>query len=271
MRTGLHIGTSGWSYWEDWRGIFYHSSTTLFQQYIALFDTSEINSTFYGPLNASLVRHLATTLPEEKFFTAKIPQQVTHSNRLDLKTEAGPILENFFEQMRPMRERLEVLLIQLPPWHIDNMANLEIFFSQLDSDYRYAIEFRHESWLKQSVWNLLEDYGVANVVVDEPRLPIDLRITTDFTYVRWHGHGSNPWYDYLYSMEQLEAWKPRLLDLMERSDTVVGYFNNHFYGYSPLNAFQMMELMKIINPKQKAKLERMLKGMSTMQTSIDDF
>ena len=90
------------------------------------------------------------------------------------------------------------------------MGDLETFLSFLDSSFRYAIEFRDESWLTNEVWNLLEDYGIANVIVDEPKLPIDLRITTDFSYIRWHGHGENPWFNYRFSIEELEPWVPRL-------------------------------------------------------------
>ncbi len=72
------------------------------------------------------------------------------------------------------------------------MADVESFFSGLDDSFRFAIEFRHESWLNDRVWKLLEDYGIAHVIVDEPKLPISLRVTTDFSYIRWHGYGSRP-------------------------------------------------------------------------------
>jgi len=151
------------------------------------------------------------------------------------------------------------------------MGDLETFFSSLDSSYRHAIEFRHESWISPRTWSLLEDYGVAHVVVDEPKLSIDLRITTDFSYVRWHGHGSDIWYNYLYDYNELQDWTPRLLDLLERTETVFGYFNNHFYGYAPFNALQMLEIMGSIDSRQKKKLDRMQKQFTQQQTTLDQF
>ncbi len=151
------------------------------------------------------------------------------------------------------------------------MGNLEAFLSELDPSFRYAIEFRDESWLSNSVYKLIEDYGTAYVIVDEPKLPIDLRVTADFAYIRWHGHGTRPWYNYRYSVNELEKWKPRLENVIDRAESVLGYFNNHFSGNAPLNALQMLSLMGTINERQTQKLEKMLSHMSVEQTSLEDF
>ncbi|MFX0054155.1 MAG: DUF72 domain-containing protein [Promethearchaeota archaeon] len=270
LRKGLHIGTCGWSY-PEWKGIFYSSNRTMLQQYFTYFDVAEINSTFYGPPKESIIQYLMATLSETKHFTAKIPHRVTHNNRLNLQSEAGAILTGFFDRMRPMSPRLGVLLIQLPPWDLSTFGDLETFFSALDPDFRYAIEFRHESWIHNRIWRLLEDYQIAHVIVDEPRLPITMRVTTDFVYVRFHGHGSKPWYNYRYSHEELLNWKDRLSHLLDENETVYSFFNNHFFGYGPTNALQMMELMKCISPVQKGKLERMLPQLAISQTTLDEF
>lgn len=270
VREGFYVGTCGWSY-PEWNGIFYGTRTSILQQYLSYFDVAEINATFYGPLKDSFIEHLATSLPERKFFTAKIPHRVTHNNRLDLSSEAGQLLDEFFVKMKPMRSKLEVLLIQLPPWDIATFASLETFLSGLDFSYRYAIEFRHRSWLTQRVWTLLEAYDIAYVIVDEPVLPIDLRVTTDFVYVRLHGHGINPWYNYCFTTGELEAWRDRVNFLTDESDSVFLFFNNHFYGYGPANALQLLGLLEMIDPRQKAKLERMIPHISMSQTTLDEF
>jgi uncharacterized protein YecE (DUF72 family) len=275
MRKGLFIGTSGWSYPDEgpngWKGTFYESTQSMLKQYLNYFDTAEINSTFYALPQPNFIKHLAGLKDESKFFTAKLPKKVTHDSRLRLEGEGGQVLEQFFSLMHPLKDRIASLLIQLPPWDITNMGDLESFFSSLDENFRYAIEFRHESWLKDRVWNLLEDYGIAHVVVDEPKLPIDLRVTADFSYVRWHGHGGKLWYMYRYSKEEIEAWKPRVEQLLSDSKTVLGYWNNHFSGNAPLNAFQMLQLMNQITPQQEKKLQRMLSATAVEQTSLDDF
>ena len=270
MRKGLHIGTSGWSYDKDWSGIFYTSRGSMLKQYLQYFQTAEINSTFYALPKTNFIKHLST-LDESVFFTAKLPKKITHESRLNLQEEGGKTLSEFYRILEPIHTRIPVLLIQLPPWDITTMGDLETFLSLLDSSYRYAIEFRDNSWLKNEVWNLLEDYGVANVIVDEPKLPIDLRITTDFSYIRWHGHGVNPWFNYRYSLEELEPWVPRLEQVANSVETTFGYFNNHFAGNAPLNAFQMLSLLNKINSKQQVKLDRMLNVAKTSQSTLDSF
>ncbi len=270
MKKGLHIGTSGWSYEKDWKGIFYVAKGSLLKQYLNYFNTAEINSTFYALPQPKFVKHLAS-LDEDVFFTAKFPKKVTHDTRLDLTGEGGETLNEFFRLLEPLHGRVPVLLIQLPPWKISTMADLETFLSALDPSFRYAIEFRDESWLVRKVWSLLEDYGIANVIVDEPKLPIDLRITADFSYIRWHGHGTNPWFNYRYSVEELEEWVPHLEKVTNSVETTFGYFNNHFAGNAPLNAFQMLSILKRITPKQQVKLDRMLKAATITQATLEEF
>jgi uncharacterized protein YecE (DUF72 family) len=270
MRNGVHIGTSGWSYSKDWKDIFYTSGTSMLQQYLNYFESAEINSTFYAQPKPIFVKHLAN-VERSKFFTAKLPKKVTHDNRLDLTGEASQVLSEFYDILKPIEERVEVLLIQLPPWEISKMASLEDFLAQLRPPYRYAIEFRHVSWLVEPTWNLLEKYNIANVIVDEPLLPIDLRVTTDFSYIRWHGHNRKLWYNYRYSLNELSEWVPRLEQLNNSTDCIYGYFNNHFAGNAPLNALQLLSLLGKIGPHQEKKLLKMLEGDAIRQTSLDDF
>lgn len=268
---GLRIGTSGWSYKEDWTGIFYKKGAPMFQQYLDYFDTVEINSTFYSLPQPAMVKHLSGFTSSDVLFTAKIPKKVTHDNRLDMSGEGRQVLSDFFALMAPLQKKLGVLLIQLPPWEPSRLADIESFFANLDPKFRYAVEFRHEGWLTGHYWQMLEKNNIGYVIVDEPRLPIDLRVTTDFAYVRWHGHGSRPWYNYRYSTDELEGWQPRLEHLLGKTETVLGYFNNHFSGNAPLNALQMIDLMGLANTRQKAKLGRMQEHGSVTQTSLRDF
>ena len=242
----------------------------MLKYYLSYFKTAEINSTFYALPKPKFIKHLSS-LDESVFFTAKLPKKVTHDARLNLHDEGGETLSEFFRLLKPIRNRVPVLLIQLPPWDISSMSDFETFLSFLDTSFRYAIEFRDSSWLVSRVYNLLEDYGIANTIVDEPKLPIDLRITADFSYIRWHGHGENPWFNYRFSVEELEAWVPRLKQITRSVDTTFGYFNNHFAGNAPLNAFQMLSLLEMITPKQQVKLDRMLKTAETTQATLDEF
>jgi len=124
-------------------------------------------------------------------FTAKLPKIVTHDKRLGLNGNIKPDLNIYFDLMRPLQldGKLGCFLIQLPPSCDCNLNNLETFFGLLDPLFRYAVEFRNKSWIKDETWELLRKYNVAYTVVDEPLLPPEVYLTTDFAYFRWHGKG----------------------------------------------------------------------------------
>ena len=60
----------------------------------------------------------------------------------------------------------------------------------LDPTFRFAIEFRNLTWLRQETWDLLKAHDVAYTNVDEPLLPPEMHLTTDFAYFRWHARAA---------------------------------------------------------------------------------
>ena len=71
----------------------------------------------------------------------------------------------------------------------------------------FSAEFRNTSWLEdtESLYSLLRKHNVANTIVDEPLLPVDLTVTANFAFIRWHGKGKRVWYNYEYSEEELRS------------------------------------------------------------------
>jgi len=92
---------------------------------------------------------------------------------------------------------------------------------------------------------------VANVIVDEPLLPPDTVVTADFAFIRWHGHGTRPWYNYRYSEKELEGWVPKVKEVASRVTKTFGYFNNHFKGFAVENSLRMMEMLGEANIQQQ--------------------
>jgi hypothetical protein len=142
------------------------------------------------------------------------------------------------------------VLIQLPPRFDYRPKQIENFFELLPTHVRFAVEFRHPSWMRDDTFALLEKYKVAYTIVDEPLLPPEIHVTSNIAYFRWHGHGKGPWYDYKYSAEELQQWSPKLPEVAEKVEKVFGYFNNHYHGYAVENCLQIMQMMGIIEPKQ---------------------
>ena len=252
------LGTSGWSY-QEWVGVFYPTSTeSKLKHYTRVFPTAEIDSTFYAMPQTGVVQGWERYSPKDFSFAAKLPKTITH----ELLRRMGPDIEKemdkFAELMMPVNNsgKLACLLIQLPPSYKYDPSHLDQFLALLPHGYKYAIEFRNNSWLRSETWKILSRYNVAYTIVDEPLLPPESHVTADFAYIRWHGHGKNPWYNYHYDDKQLEAWKPKIEELQSSTKTVYGYFNNHFHGYAVENALKVLQMLGKLTQEQEEALAR---------------
>ncbi len=214
----IFLGTSGWSYTE-WEGVFYQKGEKRkLRAYSKIFKTAEIDSTFYRYPSKGMVMGWLRYSPSDFVFTAKLPKLITHDKKLGLRGDVKTDLDNFLELMRPLQTggKLACLLIQLPPKYDYNPENLDSFFGLLDSNFKYAVEFRNLSWMRDETWDLLKKYDVAYTIVDEPLLPPEVHLTADLAYFRWHGRGKKLWFDYQYTEEELEPWIPRILEVSQK-------------------------------------------------------
>jgi uncharacterized protein YecE (DUF72 family) len=210
--------------------------------------------------------------PEGFVYTAKLPKLITHEKKLDLAQGVQEDLEKFIELLEPLwlGGKLGCLLIQLPPKYDYKLKEFEEFLKILPSHVKFAVEFRDLSWMREETWTLLQKYGVAYAVVDEPLLPPELHFTASFAYFRWHGKGVRPWYNYRYSKEELEPWVPKVKEVAEKIKTVYGYFNNHYHGYAVENCLQVLEMLGVLTSEQteaKSRVKNYLKTLSVIKES----
>ncbi len=249
----IRLGTSGWSY-KEWIGPFYRETDkSMLKAYQRTFNTVEIDSTFYRyPTKGMVFGWLRYTKPDF-IYSAKLPQLITHKKKLDLTQGVEADLNKFLELMEPLQfnGKLACLLAQLPPGLKYNIGLLESFLRLFPTQFRLAVEFRHLSWMNPETFKLLEKYNVAYTAVDEPLLPPDMNVTTDFAYIRWHGKGDQPWFDYHYKKDELKPWVPKVKQAAQKAKKVFGYFNNHYHAYAVKNALEMAEMLEVINAEQK--------------------
>lgn len=257
MTDNILLGTSGWSY-KEWVGPFYDSAQGMLRTYTRVFQTAEIDSTFYAYPSKGLVFGWKMHTPANFIFTAKLPKVITHEKKLDLSQGADADLARFVDAMSPLAisGKLGCLLIQLPPTYGFDPNGLEAFLKVLPHNVRFAVEFRNLSWVREETWPLLERYRVAYVNVDEPLLPPETHLTTDFSYFRWHGRGKRVWFDYRYSRDELEPWIPKVVQASEKVGRVYGFFNNHYHGYAVENCLQVMEMLGCLGKEQAAAKAR---------------
>ncbi len=259
----INLGTSGWSY-KDWIGPLYRDSKeSKLKAYHQVFNTVEVNSTFYAYPKRGMVFGWLKATGSDFVFSAKIPRLMTHEKMLDLEQGVEGDLQSFCDLMKPLNAmgRLGCLLIQLPPGFDYKPETLEGFFKILPKDYRFAVEFRNLSWMREETWKLLEKYRVAYVMVDEPLLPPEIHLTTDIAYIRWHGRGFKPWFNYRYKVDELEPWIPKVKEVSRKTKTVYGYFNNHFHGYAVENCLHVLEMLGIHTEAQEMAKKRVEKHL----------
>jgi uncharacterized protein YecE (DUF72 family) len=273
----VSLGTSGWSY-KEWIGPFYSKEDkSMLRAYVKIFNTVEIDSTFYRYPSKGMVMGWARYTPEGFVFTAKLPQIITHEKKLGLNGDVEDDLEKFVDVMEPLwlGGKLGCILIQLPPRFIYQPKETESFFKLLPTNVRFAVEFRDHSWMREATWALLEKFKVAYTIVDEPLLAPEVHVTSNIAYFRWHGRGTRPWYNYRYKTEELEPWIPKLQETTRKVDKVFGYFNNHYHGYAVENCLQVLKMLGVQTPQQRvaeSRVQRFLESMGkTKEVGLETF
>jgi uncharacterized protein YecE (DUF72 family) len=234
------VGTSGWHY-DDWKVRFYPEKllkSKWLEFYASQFSTVELNNTFYRLPSEKAFRNWYDSTPTGFIFAVKISRFITHVKRLNDTREA---LRNFMSRAALLKDKLGPVLYQLPPGLRRDDVKLEKFLSDLPKGYKHVLEFRHESWLTDEVYDILRRYHVGICVFDMPGLSCPLLATDDFAYIRFHGKDSL--YSSSYTDVELADWAENITELAENLDTVYIYFNNDVQGYALKNAETMRELL----------------------------
>lgn len=236
--TQFYVGTSGWSY-PHWRIAFYPPRLPQPQwlnYYGEHFSTVEINNTFYRLPKEDSFKTWHVNSPHAFRFSVKVSRFITHIKKL--KDTAEP-LATFFDRVKYLEEKLGPLLYQLPPGMHRNESRLESFLKLLPKKRQHVIEFRHESWLDERVFDILRRYNIGLCVFDMPDLTCPLIATADFAYIRFHGAGEL--YSSCYTDKQLERWAKRISELAKTVKEVYAYFNNDIEGFAVQNAKKLKE------------------------------
>lgn len=234
----IRVGCSGWNY-KSWKGDFYPPgcpATRWLEHYATVFDTVEVNSTFYRLASRDAVARWLTQTPDDFLFTVKASRYMTHIKRL---TDLPAAIGRFYERIEPLVDspKMGPVLWQLPGNFQRDDERLAGALRELPAG-RHAFEFRHPSWFDRDVTSLLGEHGVALVIGDHPERPFQTRgLTAPFTIVRLHygarGRRGN------YSDTELDEWARELRHLARRAE-VYAYFNNDWELFAVKNGRGML-------------------------------
>lgn len=236
-----NIGCSGY-YYKSWIDLFYPSGLKTkdwLQYYAQYFNTVELNNTFYRMPRVSSVKGWYERSPEGFRFTVKGNREITHRHKLK---NVRDLLSIFYEPVFGLKEKLAAFLWQLPGNLHVNVEKLDEFCSLIDKTYTNVIEFRHNSWFTEEVYKILRKYGVTLCLISAPDyLQENFIKTSDSVYVRFHG--KSDWYNYLYTSEELDFWRKKIIELNPAEAFL--YFNNDYNANAVTNGKQMKELFEM--------------------------
>src|SRR6185312_15008563 len=219
----------GWQY-RDWRGGLYPEGlgqARWLERYAEVFDTVEVNSTFYRLASKKAVERWVEQTPPVFLFALKASRYLIHMKKL---RDIDQGIERFYERIEPLAgtPKMGPVLWQLPEWFTRDDDTLAATLDALPPG-RHCFEFRDPSWFVDEVYALLRRHGVALAIGDHPERPWQpFELTADWTYVRFHygrrGRRGN------YSDTELRAWAERLADAAAEAE-VLAYFNNDWEGF----------------------------------------
>lgn len=252
------VGTSGWTY-RSWAGIFYPEtlkSSDLLPYYSHRFNTVEVNTTFYRFPPPPLVKGWLRKSPPDFVFSVKSSRYFTHLKRLNTSDETfQKRFSDFLERLNPLGPKLGPLLFQLPPHFSKNIHLLEKFVAFLPKSHSFVIEFRHDNWFDQEVYDLLKQYQIAIAIVSAPGIPYVPKVTSSIAYFRLHGASS--WYNYRYSYDELKDVALKAVQLGENPEVreIYVYFDNDVSGYAIENAKSLTEIFTALSPAASKALD----------------
>ena len=248
----IRIGCSGWNY-KHWRGPVYPREMPArlwFDHYASIFDTVEVNNTFYKLPEPATFAAWRQRSPAGFLFAIKASRFLTHLKRL--RDPEEPVTR-LFEHARELGDRFGPILYQLPGNFHRDLERLDAFLAVLPRTLgeiggspralplRHAMEFRHPSWYADETRELLRSHGVAMCLHDKAGSAINAPLDGPFTYVRFHGPGGR--YYGRYEIARLETWAARLCEQARSGCDVFAYFNNDPEGMAVVNAQELRALL----------------------------
>jgi uncharacterized protein YecE (DUF72 family) len=275
----IRVGTAGWSY-KDWEGVFYPPGMQRRKQhpleYLArFFDTTEINTSFYGPLKpewAKLWCRKVAAVNKNFLFAAKLYRAFTHSPIAVMEPTSAATIRPTDEDEARTREgldglategRLGALLIQFPVSFKNTSLNRDYLERLLRQfiEYPRVVEVRHSSWNDAATLAAFAQKDVGFCNIDQPVLGHSLapteHVTSAIGYVRLHGRNYENWfadqgsdsdnrndrYNYLYNYRELTGWKEKIESIAERAHTTYVITNNHFESKAGVNALELKSML----------------------------
>ncbi len=235
-----YIGTSGWNY-NHWKAIFYPAGLKQkdwLEFYSERLESVEINNSFYHLPDIKTFKNWRDITPKNFIFSVKGSRYITHMKKLKAPKTSS---RKLFTHVKHLKKKLGPVLFQLPPHWGFNKKRFQKFINAMPDKYRYAFEFREESWWNDDVLNSLKEHNAAFCIYELAGTLTPKEVTADFVYIRLHGPDGK--YQGNYSKKQLSDWAGAITAWQKQDKDVYIYFDNDDSGYAVKNARELDEIM----------------------------
>jgi uncharacterized protein YecE (DUF72 family) len=240
MRGRALVGTSGFAY-QAWAPLFYPQGSranSLLPFYSTRFPAVELNNTFYQqPRPEKVAAWLAATPVDFRFV---VKAQRGGSMRA-FGTAAAETVAWLTAPYRAFGERLGNVLYRVPEQIRRDDTRLRMLLDVWPADLALTVEFQHDSWHVDEVFELLGQHGAALCATDvDDVYPPDLRRTGNHVYLRLRRTS--------YTDDELSVWANRLDAFLADGVDCYVFLRHDEDGTSALRA---IHLLARLDPDQR--------------------
>ena len=195
--------------------------------YASLFNSLEVNSSFYKIPMAATVKRWAAEVPDTFQFTFKLFREITHNKGLEFDKS---LVERFMTIINGTGNKKGCLLVQFPASTTINLPQLKKLLSCIQKfnkkpAWNISVEFRHTSWYCSDTYQLLQKHNAGMVIHDMPKSATPSILPwTKFIYLRYHGQAGD--YRGSYSIDFLQQQATMTTGWIKAGHIVYAYFNN---------------------------------------------
>lgn len=245
MSKAIYIGTAAWTIPRDVKSDFSSIGSQL-QQYSRKLNAVEINTSFYKDHKATTYQRWYSTVPAHFRFSVKLSKFFTHEQRL--KKGEKNLAENLASIMN-LKEKLGVLVVQLPPTLEFSPEATQLFFTELRSTYKGPIAFepRHPTWNSPQACEIQIQHHISRVIADPAPLGNNKELAPVGGIIYYRLHGSPVMYKSNYQISRLQIYAREMQKYLKQAPQVWCIFDNTTYGHATSNA---LTLTRFINGAQ---------------------
>ncbi|MDA4128782.1 MAG: DUF72 domain-containing protein [Thaumarchaeota archaeon] len=234
--TKAYVGVSGFSY-PSWKGKFYRTdakSDEFLTHYSQRLESVEINSSFYAQPSATMVKSWSERTGEGFRFSFKAPRLITHVLKLGKgSSEAAERLSKTLDFLGPRRGPV---LFQLPPYAKQDHNVLGEFLSKTSGIKNRVFEFRHDSWLQESTYRLLEGHGAGFCIAETEEMGPTFRVTGGIAYFRLRRES--------YDTRTIDQWAEKIRETAKGLRESYAYLRHDETGENAILAQRLSEKLE---------------------------